>query len=268
MSRRLKHVVVRVVCGVVCAGGLVLTGCSSDDPQLKPVRDVEKKDKDSVPTSSPLQTQRVTDFRATTLPGNGDPGEGADAGGGTPKIVDLRLSPARFTAGVDIVLEAVTSALEGQSVELRYTWFINDEPFVFSTGDTLPGDAFARGDRIAVEVLPVVDGEEGYVFRSDDIVVPNAVPQITSDPSSGTIANETYSFKVAAEDADGDVLSYALQEAPSGMAVDNSSGVVVWDIRSVEPGTYHFTIAADDSHGGIATQRVQISLEISQEGGR
>lgn len=61
-------------------------------------------------------------------------------------------------------------------------------------------------------------------------------PVITSTPVSSGSIGEAYSYNVDATDADqGDVLTYSLQLAPNGMAIDSGTGLISWDPDTTGP---------------------------------
>lgn len=239
--------------------GVLIAGCSSEQPaQPSAAREGASQSEPSqagsvvaLPASSEREGALTAENAPDTKP---------------PKVVNLFLAPRTIQTGVDLQLRVESSAQEGQQVEYRYAWFLNDALYNFSLGEVLPGDAFKRGDRIYVEVTPIADDVEGSVFRSDVFEVPNALPVITSDPAESTMADSLYSYHVTANDADGDLLVFQLADEPAGMAIDQESGTVNWDVRNVQAGTYEFVVLASDAQGGEARQQVQVSLGTQQEG--
>ncbi|WP_199524821.1 Ig-like domain-containing protein [Pseudoalteromonas sp. bablab_jr011] len=78
----------------------------------------------------------------------------------------------------------------------------------------------------------VEDGRGGYATQSfilnvSDGTATNTLPVISSTP--GTIARATYLYQyhVEATDAEGDALTYTLEQAPEGMSI-NDTGVISW----------------------------------------
>ncbi|MBI1348011.1 tandem-95 repeat protein [bacterium] len=61
-----------------------------------------------------------------------------------------------------------------------------------------------------------------------------------------------YSYQVAASDADGDVLTYALEGETHGAVVDAATGLITWDPPA--NGSYEFTLVVSDGRGGEARQ--------------
>jgi len=242
--------VIRLILGMCC---LFMTGCSNE-PSVQP---------EKAATGDMANRSALASADSSQAP-PAEPSSGVEPPGGTvlevPKVVNLLLSPTPIRAGVDLNVEVVSTAQEGQTVNYRYAWFINDTLYNFALGETLPGDAFQRGDRVYVEVTPGVEGVEGVVFRSDIFEIPNAVPTITSKADEGYIVDGVFRYPVTATDVDGDSYVFGLERAPEGMSVDPQGGLVVWDTRTAALGTYKFDVLVTDEQGGLARQRVTITL--------
>ncbi|MBQ0755250.1 MAG: hypothetical protein KBT86_13485, partial [Gammaproteobacteria bacterium] len=85
--------------------------------------------------------------------------------------------------------------------------------------------------------IQVSDGRGGRASQSVllGIVTPdtmNQVPDVTSTPPTPATVNVVWQYAMQVVDADGDSLSWALTEAPSGMSIDNN-GVVTWTPTAV-----------------------------------
>ena len=61
-----------------------------------------------------------------------------------------------------------------------------------------------------------------------------------------------YAYAAHALDADNDVLTYSLVNAPPGAAIDAQSGALSFQAAI---GQYDFVVAADDGHGGDVVPR-------------
>lgn len=243
---------------------LSLAGCSSEQP-VEQFRTEEVKAHSSAGAPDSVKENQGDRTGEVEVQDNGAAARKSSAKE-LPKVVELHLSPRNIRAGLDLQLQVVSNAQEGQYVDFRYRWFINGERFHFSSGAMLPGDSFVRGDRIYVEVTPTLDGQEGYLFRSDEFVVPNAKPEITSKPAEGAITGSVYTYQLVAADVDADELRYALKDSPAGMTIDAGSGLVRWDFQGVQAATYGFTMVVTDALGGESAQKAQIALEATQEG--
>ncbi|MBI5721711.1 MAG: putative Ig domain-containing protein, partial [Burkholderiales bacterium] len=88
----------------------------------------------------------------------------------------------------------------------------------------------------------------------------NQAPQIVSTPVTGAAVGAAYSYDVNATDPNGDVLTYSLTQAPSGMTINASSGLIAWTPSSAQVGSQAVTVRAADPGGLSATQAFSITV--------
>jgi len=173
-------------------------------------------------------------------------------------IRTVLLSPSPPVHGQDINLNIVTVAdLQGDP-EYSFEWYLNGDFYPFAQGATLPGDAFLRDDLVKVKISPSLEGEEGRPFESADVVVQNAPPVIISLPTSSALEEGVYVYELAAEDIDGDELTYFLEEAPSDMTI-SENGRIEWLVPEAFSGEVTFKACVRDSIGAEARQAVVLS---------
>ncbi|MBS3119767.1 putative Ig domain-containing protein, partial [Candidatus Woesearchaeota archaeon] len=84
----------------------------------------------------------------------------------------------------------------------------------------------------------------------------NSNPVIVSNPNVTATVNIAYYYKVSAQDADGDALTYQLGQAPTGMQID-AQGLVTW--VPGQAGSYSVTVEVSDGQGS-AQQAFIISV--------
>lgn len=82
----------------------------------------------------------------------------------------------------------------------------------------------------------------------------NTPPAILSSPITEAAVSQSYEYRVRAQDAEGDVLTYALPIAPSGMVIDSATGIITWNPGIAQVGSLSVQVSASDSQGGVATQ--------------
>lgn len=87
---------------------------------------------------------------------------------------------------------------------------------------------------------------------------PNNAPVISSTPSTSVMAGQAYSYVVAASDADGDTLQYALQQAPAGMVLNGTS--LQWTPSVSQVGSHPVQLRVTDGRGGEAMQNFSIAV--------
>ena len=89
----------------------------------------------------------------------------------------------------------------------------------------------------------------------------NDPPSITSIALTSATENTPYSYDVDATDPDaGDTLTYALDVAPLGMAIDPATGVIAWTPTSAELGGHNVTARVEDLAGLFDTQAFTVDV--------
>jgi RHS repeat-associated protein len=76
-----------------------------------------------------------------------------------------------------------------------------------------------------------------------------------------------YLYQVRAADADGDTLSYQLTQAPAGMQIDPTSGLITWVPTAAQVGPNSVTVQVEDGRGGIDTQSFVVTVLNTAPGG-
>ncbi|MCB9664039.1 MAG: hypothetical protein H6732_07985 [Alphaproteobacteria bacterium] len=159
---------------------------------------------------------------ATTSVGNRD-----------PVVTSVSLSPAAPTVTDDIVATSTTDDADGDSVDVVYTWYVDDGVSEVEVGgivgDTLPGGpgaVFARGDKVRVEATPIDAFSSGVAVPSDAVTVENSVPtlaEVTFSPSTFSRATPTITCVPGGfADADNDLPTYTYRWTIGG--VDAGTG--------------------------------------------
>ncbi len=173
---------------------------------------------------------------------------------GSPQILDLTYQPAPFHAESGI--EVLPKLLDGEDADVNYScrWFVNGEEIEDLQNPLLPGEYFRRGDRVAVEVTPERGGQQGRPVRSGEIEVGNAPPRFISRPPEN-LAEGGYRYQLEAVDADQDLLTYLLLEAPTGMQLDGENGLLTWTVEQWQAGPITVTVAVEDGFGSQVEQQ-------------
>ncbi len=186
----------------------------------------------------------------------------------------------RFTVSVDHVNAAPTmlsTLLPPASVSAPYRFTVqardNDR------GDALRYELVAAPTGLTIEAVsgelrwtPTAEQDGNHVVRVrvtdlgglsvergfDLLVSDNHPPQITSTPATTATIGAEYQYDVEASDADGDALSYGLTQAPTGMQIDGSSGLIRWTPAAVA--SVDVEVRVLDSRGGFALQRYTLQV--------
>jgi hypothetical protein len=184
-------------------------------------------------------------------------------GNSLPEVVSVRFSPEHICRGVDITAVPEAIDRDGDQVTLNYRWSINDVELSVHE-PVLRGDAFKRGDQVIL-TIELSDGEgEGIPFISRSFTIPNAPPRFLSVPPAD-FKGETYVYRAAAEDPDGDALTYSLTTASTGMTIDGRSGVVTWKINKEHTGKHTIEIVGQDPEGLKAFQKYSLAITMPHE---
>ena len=121
-------------------------------------------------------------------------------------------------------------------------------------------NAFAEGE--------AADASDGFTYVASDGVLQsnvgtvriavrpvNAPPRFTSSAITTAAPDVVYTYAVRALDPDaGDVLTYALTAAPSGMSIDAASGLVRWTPGAAQQGPQEIVVKVVDARGLFALQ--------------
>ncbi|MEK7842212.1 MAG: cadherin repeat domain-containing protein, partial [Deltaproteobacteria bacterium] len=106
-----------------------------------------------------------------------------------------------------------------------------------------------KGDLITLYVTPFDGKKKGKTRWSPTRMITNRPPVIISLPPIA-ISNGKYIYEVKANDPDGDILTFSIEDAPQGMTIDSATGVIQWDIPAATdvelPPTYNIRIVVSD----------------------
>ncbi|MBI5721734.1 MAG: putative Ig domain-containing protein [Burkholderiales bacterium] len=91
-------------------------------------------------------------------------------------------------------------------------------------------------------------------------VVVNQAPQVTSAPVTTAAVEAPYAYDVDAADPEGETLAYSLAQAPAGMVIDATSGLVTWSPSSSQAGNHTVIVRVADRGGLAATQAFSIAV--------
>jgi len=88
----------------------------------------------------------------------------------------------------------------------------------------------------------------------------NAAPAFESAPSLEVIAGLPYQYDANAIDPNGDVLSYELLVAPSGLTIDPETGLIEWETTPDDIANHAVVLQASDGRGGTALQTFTLAV--------
>ena len=143
--------------------------------------------------------------------------------------------------------------------QFLYRWTKNGRVVKEGEEDFLELTEVRPQDLVVVEVRPRDQHAAGKVSRSDPYTVGNSAPKIVSSPPT-SIDRNRYEYAVKAVDSDSDSVSFQLDMAPPGMAIDRTTGHIVWDLGLVKPGVHRVKVVATDEQGGFSFQEFELTV--------
>ena len=110
----------------------------------------------------------------------------------------------------------------------------------------------------------VEDGQGGFATQPFTLDVNNRVenqaPSITSTPNTVTNTERVYQYRGTAIDPDGDYLIWSLAEAPQGMVIDETTGVLSWQPTAQQIGEHTVSVQVIDALGLAVIQTFTLSV--------
>ena len=95
---------------------------------------------------------------------------------------------------------------------------------------------------------------------------PNSAPRFSSSPLTTAATGVRYVYGAGATDPDaGDVLTFSLPTAPTGMTIEPSAGLLQWTPTTSQLGSQSVVLKVQDAHGLFALQSytVQVAAPVS-----
>ncbi|UCD83262.1 MAG: hypothetical protein JSU92_08015 [Deltaproteobacteria bacterium] len=182
-----------------------------------------------------------------------------------PEITSMRVTPDPAYSNSDLTVAVEARDRDDDTVSFTYQWTKNDEVIPEENSNTLVSSNFVKGDVIRVTATPT-DGEaEGLPLGYLPITISNAPPAISSSPPQ-SLSQGAYTYQVKANDPDGDPMSFKLNQAPEGMTIDESSGLIQWRPARENTDSYEIEILVQDNDGGQATQKYTFNISFPEEG--
>ncbi len=102
-----------------------------------------------------------------------------------------------------------------------------------------------------------------------DITVPNEAPVFVEPTPEGSLSarvGSELSFRVAAEDPEGDRITYDVDPRLAGMSIDVLGGQFLWRPRPDQDGTHELELTADDSYQ-TTTRTIEVTVDPRETAG-
>ena len=175
---------------------------------------------------------------------------------------------SRADAGPDQAVDVgATVSLDGSAsrafdgAPLTYQWTLTGRPAdsaAVLANPTAVSPSFLA-DKAGTYSLDLTVSNAGRASAPDSVSITaskvNHAPTITSSPITAATAGSAYTYPVTASDPDpGDVLTFSLPVAPTGMSINAASGLIQWTPTAGQVGSHNVSIRVQDPGGLFAPQ--------------
>ena len=229
---------------------MFIVGCAGEDP--------EKPAADNAPPS----------VRSTEITPSDSKMQGKEASSAPVRI--LNSPPTVTSVSIDPELPRKNSTLKarieasdpnGDTIAFSYQWVKNGDELIGETFETLRDPTLKKGDRVSLRVTPYDMESTGEEEASQEIVILNSAPIITSSPQAQKMKSNLYRYQVVAQDPDGDPITFSLSpSSPQGITIDPQTGLIQWKIGRNDAGTHTIEIIAADGDEGRCTQKYTLTI--------
>ena len=180
-----------------------------------------------------------------------------------PVIQELRIEPRVASVRDNLKVYVKSFDADGDFIYYDYKWEKNGVVMAEEKAEILERSRFKKGDSITVTVIPDDRETLGIPKKSDLTIISNSPPIIVSLPPT-SIEGTKYLYQVKANDPDNDPITFILKSGPKGMGIDKNTGLLQWEIRKEDRGTYSIEIEASDSEGAKSLQKYTLTVEFRQ----
>jgi hypothetical protein len=232
---------------------LFIVGCTGEAPEKPNARKTSPSERSTQVTPSDSKMQGK---EASSGP--------ARARNSAPTVKSVSIEPELPRKNSTLKARIEASDPDGDTIFFSYQWVKNGDELIGETSETLVGPTLKKGDKIVLHVSPYDMAGTGEEAISQEIVILNSAPVITSSPKAPKNKSALYTYQLVAEDPDGDPITFSLSpSSPQGMTIDPQTGLIKWKIgRDVAAGTYTIEIIAADDDEGRCTQKYTLTIRM------
>jgi hypothetical protein len=176
-----------------------------------------------------------------------------------PGVADVRIEPLPPTTGTTVRAVVQARDPDGDPLTFRYQWHANDLP-VAGNGDALTLTGVKKGSWVHVVATPNDGFADGAWKMSARHQVVNSLPVVRSSLPKEIPPSRKFVYRIVAEDADGDPLTYALSKGPPGMRLEGST--LEWQVPEESIGAgVEAVVAISDNDGGQTVQSISMTIQ-------
>jgi len=231
---------------------MLAVGCTGEAPEKPVASDTPRSAGpiDVTPPDSKPQAEEASSDSARIL-------------NSSPKVTGITIEPELPRRNSTLKARIEASDPDGDTIAFSYQWIKNGEELMGEISETLRDPTLRKGDRISLRVTPYDMKSTGEEVTSQEIVILNSAPVITSSPQAQKMKSTLYRYQVVAEDPDGDPITFSLSaSSPQGMSIDPQTGLIQWKIGRNDAGTNTIEIIAADGDEGRCTQKYTLTIKL------
>ena len=181
-----------------------------------------------------------------------------------PKLYDIKIQMMSNTPRDGFKAEPKSDNPDNGNINYLYEWKHNGELIIGGNNQVQQWqDEFEKGDTLSVSIIPFDDSGEGTWKAEGSFLIPNSPPRILTEPET-TFEDGNFSYKIEAEDPDGDPFDFTLRNAPKGMTIEPAIGLITWKYGPEDAGRYSFKILVTDSQGAYVFQELNFTIPPDQ----
>jgi len=123
-------------------------------------------------------------------------------------------------------------------------------------------DVWNKGAGVHLVGIKVKDMDGGFTTQYFwlTVIETNHSPVITSTPVTQAFVDSLYQYQVTAEDEDGDAITFLLQQGPTGMVINSTTGLLTWTPGNAQIGGHSVSVKAQDTKNAEDTQSFTLTV--------
>jgi len=176
-----------------------------------------------------------------------------------PGVTDVRIEPRAPTHGSTVRAIVQARDPDGDPLTFKYRWYV-DDLHVSGDGDSLPLTGVKKGSWVYVAATPNDGSADGAWRVSPRFQVVNSLPVVKSTIPKQMSPEGKFVYRISAEDADGDPLTYVLSKGPPGMLLEGST--LEWEVPKESIGANVETVVLIlDNDGGQTEYKFSMTIQ-------